>query len=769
MSFAAFVIAAHAAAASCGCVWEKIRAVEAAREAKDSAALKRHVAELNDRYWDDAAGWFRLRPDADSPHDLWASACTMPMPMARNRFIERMLKNCAAQGETLLKGGDLLRVLPGEPQAACACRPSDGSAALGHLMCALNNSCPQLVDRVFAARHARGEKLAPGEERVQRSRAVAKARLETRWTKGVTPDNAWRTYPRPQMVRADWTCLNGLWDYSITKYDAAKPARPDGRILVPFPVESRLSGVERKLMPDELLRYSRTFRAAPRPGERTLLHFEGVDFRTQVFVNGREVTDAPHDGGDSPFSYDVTEFLRDGENALDVIVWDPSDTHLGPTGKQTLHPTTCFFGAASGIWKTVWTETVPATYVADYRVETDADAGTVTVTPVLKGDLFGARCTVTARRGTAAVSAPLVRSDGSVTLALPKPVALWDTETPNLYDLEIAVTANGRTDTVRGFFGVRKVEVRKAADGFLRVHLNGRPIYLLGTLDQGWWPDGLTAPPCEDALNWDADFLKRAGFNCVRKHIKVEPRAFYAHCDRIGLLVLQDMPSWGTDDRQDLTPEANARYTHYRLGLAEMVAALRNHPSVVMWIPYNEGWGQPGREQTRFSVNWLKDRDPSRLVDPASGWNDWEGGYGEKGREQTAHLADGAAELGDIVDLHQYPGPAMPAANANRASFLGEFGAVGCALEGHYCDPLGRYHRLTKVAELDSRALVAAYDAKFARPQHELKRKGLCGSIYCETTDVFWESGGFVTFDRLVEKLPADLLKPINDALVRGE
>ena len=597
------------------------------------------------------------------------------------------------------------------------------------------------------------------------------APINSKWTESVTPENAWREYPRPQMVREGWTCLNGLWDYAITPAGADRPAQADGRILVPFPVESRLSGVGREAKPQDLVWYRRGFEAKPAAGMRTLLNFEGVDFRAQVFVNGREATDVPHEGGGAPFAVDVTDFLSaDGSNALEVVAWDPTDDGIGMTGKQSLRPSNCFFRAASGIWKSVWLETVPETYVSDYRAVPDLDAGCVRVTPRLRGNLSAARCTVKAFDGGREIaSGELARTGGTVTLGLPRPVRTWSPDDPHLYDLEISVTADGRTDTVRGFFGMRKIEVVKDAAGVPRIALNGRITYLLGTLDQGWWPDGYVTPPSEAAMLGDVDYLRRAGFNCVRKHIKTEPRSFYAHCDRIGLMVLQDMPSFGTIKEQ-AGIDCNARYAMYRRELRDMVDALANHPSIVMWIPYNEGWGQHSREQTRRTVEWLKRTDPTRLVDPASGWNDWEGGtvmdWRTRKASRTEHLKPGEREVGDIIDRHRYPGPAMFPANPNRASFLGEFGAVDCVLRGHFWDPRGGEHKNAKSLEkLDRAALVREYERRFVGPLLELKRKGLCGSIYCETTDVFWEACGLLTFDRAVEKLPAELLAPLNARL----
>ena len=290
--------------------------------------------------------------------------------------------------------------------------------------------------------------------------------LTTSWGRAVTPENVWREYPRPQLVRADWTCLNGTWDYAITSAVSDLPAKYDGTILVPFGVETPLSGVRRKVLPEDQIWYRRTFTVHPKKGFRTILNFERVDFRAHVFVNGQEATDVPHEGGNAPFSVDVTPYVKDGANELKLLVWDPTDTHLGGTGKQVLELRTCFFPATSGICGSVWMETVPETYLADYKVETDAEKGTVTVTPFLKGKVRAAEVEVSASFGGKELAKGKLAADAdAVTLALPKPLKLWSCDTPNLYDLAITVTANGRTDATKGYFGIRTMGTKLDAKG----------------------------------------------------------------------------------------------------------------------------------------------------------------------------------------------------------------------------------------------------------------------------------------------------------------
>ncbi|MDD4174177.1 MAG: glycoside hydrolase family 2 TIM barrel-domain containing protein [Kiritimatiellae bacterium] len=582
--------------------------------------------------------------------------------------------------------------------------------------------------------------------------------LETSWGRAVTPTNAWSEYPRPQLVRSTWTSLNGEWDYAVTSVMTDEPKAWDGKILVPFPIESPLSGVRRAVTPDDQIWYRRTFVVQPRPGTRTILNFERVDFRASVFVNGVEAMDVPHEGGNTPFSVDVTDLVKAGENELKVLVWDPTDTHLGGTGKQVLKLWTCFFGAASGICGGVWLETVPETYLADYQVKTDAARRTVTVVPEVKGRLRTAEVAVTVSFEGRPLATARVPAGESATLELPAPLRLWSCEEPNLYDLAIDVGA----DHVTGYFGIRTLGTKLDARGVRRVVVNGRFTYLLATLDQGWWPDGLLTPPSEDACRFDVDFHKKAGFNAIRKHIKIEPRAFYAHCDRIGVMVLQDIPSFGPDNRQHELSYANKRYAFYRQELKDCVDLLCNHPSVVMWIPYNEGWGQPSADKTRFTNKWLRRYDPSRLIDGPSGWNDYEGGRVlNYAHDAYADVADPEIYT-DCVDLHHYPDARMHPVNPHRVSFLGEFGGMGVSLEGHVCDPKG-----------DARRLVPVEPRTWQKSQHdryaflmekvvELAGKGLGGSVYTEAIDQFWELGGFVTFDRAVVKLDYDFLREVH-------
>ena len=564
--------------------------------------------------------------------------------------------------------------------------------------------------------------------------------LKTPWGEKVTPENAWREYPRPQMVRSAWTNLNGLWQYAVTKEAPACPKAWDGEILVPFVIESSLSGVGKLLEPGETLWYRRSFDASAKKGERLLLHFEQADFRAMVYINGREI-DVPHEGGQMPFSYDVTDFVKAGSNELVVSIWDPTTDFIVSTGKQVFRPGGCMYTRSSGIGGTVWLETVPATHIAGYKVTPDIDAGTVRFAFDVAGGGFNRPEVAVAVESVQGLTA--TTKDGVVVLKLPAGFKLWSPESPALYDF----TAVCGADKVQGYFGMRKIEVKKDANGILRIFFNNKPRFLIGTLDQGWWPDGLLTPPSDEAMAYDIKKLKAMGYDMMRKHIKVEPRRYYYLCDTLGIMVMQDMPS-GSGDRTQ-------RYGFYRRELKEMIDHLYNVPSIVSWIPYNESWGQPGEFLTHATLVWTQKYDPSRIVDGPSGWHDYEGG--NKGRHKPA----GVEEAADLVDRHDYGRrPGMWPVNDRRASFLGEFGGIGCRVDGHlWTDKAWGYGGTGK--DTDRKAV----QGKFVSLMDHvggLAMKGLSGSVYTQTTDVEGEINGLITYDRKVVKFDEKALAEVH-------
>ncbi len=565
--------------------------------------------------------------------------------------------------------------------------------------------------------------------------------MKTPWGEKVTPANAWREYPRPQMVRQNWTNLNGLWQYTVTKNAPGCPVKWDGEILVPFVIESSLSGVGRLVEPDETLWYKRSFDADVKPGERLLLHFEQADFRAMVYVNGRELC-IPHEGGQMPFSYDVTDFVKKGANELVVAIWDPTASFIGSFGKQSFKPRGCFYTRSTGIGGTVWLETVPAVHIAEYKVTPDIDAGTVRFEFNVAGGGFAkpeVRVSVQCDGGNAVVTT----KDGVAMVNMPAGFKLWSPESPALYDF----TAVCGADKVKGYFGMRKIEIKKDANGILRIFFNNKPRFLIGTLDQGWWPDGLLTPPSEAAMAYDIKKLKEMGYDMMRKHIKVEPRRYYYLCDTLGIMVMQDMPS-GSGDRTQ-------RYGFYRRELKEMIDHLYNVPSIVSWIPYNESWGQPGEFLTHATLVWTQKYDPSRIVDGPSGWNDYEGG------NKGPHKPTGVEEAADLVDKHDYgKRPRMWPVNDRRASFLGEFGGIGCRVDGHlWTDKAWGYGGTGK--DTDRKAV---QDKFVSLMDHVggLAMNGLSGSVYTQTTDVEGEINGLITYDRKVVKFDEKALAEVH-------
>lgn len=569
----------------------------------------------------------------------------------------------------------------------------------------------------------------------------AGAPLLTRWAADVSPDNPWPEYPRPTLQRDDWLNLNGLWDYAILDADAQPNTRPeswDGQILVPYPIESALSGVGRSLTPDQTLVYHTTFEI---PDEwnaaRVILHVEAADWQSRVEINATEV--GTHSGGYDRASYDITDALNDqGTQTIDIVIKDPTDASTQPRGKQVRQPNGIWYTPTSGVWQTVWLEPLPDTSVEHVDFKNDIESGDITAT-------------IQATRGQSEPATVAV-SDNGVTIAeatgrCGEPIhlhvpnhKLWSPDDPALYDVEISLAS---ADHVRTYTAFREISVRPDERGVTRIHLNGQPIFLLGTLDQGFWPDGLYTPPTDDAMAYDLEVTKRLGFNTVRKHVKVEPERWYTHCDNLGLLVLQDMPSGDAyvspgEGEIERTPASAAQYEKE---LTSLINQKRSHPCIVMWVPFNEGWGQ---YDTARIVEKVKLLDPTRLVDPASGWNDF--------------------PVGDVHDIHVYPGPGSPEPEASRAAFLGEFGGLGLPLEGHTWQEKDNwgYRSYKSAKDLTDAYVTLMHDMRWL-----IADPGLSGAIYTQTTDVEIEVNGLMSYDREVLKVDEPRVKEAHAALAK--
>jgi hypothetical protein len=591
----------------------------------------------------------------------------------------------------------------------------------------------------------------------KRSTAPFQSTLITTWGEQVTPENAWTEYPRPQLVRDTWQNLNGKWSYAITSIEQQDtPAEWSGQILVPFCLESKLGGVQRLLDATEALWYRRSFSVTKSPDQRTLLNFEAVDYRCEVFVNGQSV--GTHQGGNTPFTLDITAAVRNGENELVVRVEDETEAWQ-LRGKQTLDARGIWYTQVSGIWQTVWLEQVSGSYLADLKITTDAASGTIKVRPVVEGARGVGSVRIVARNGQKEVADATTRVLGGspceeVTLTI-NDARLWSPESPFLYGLDVTLLdGNGKIlDHVTSYTGIRTVGRNRDAQGHWRFTLNGKPIFHLGPLDQGWWPDGLLTPPADEAMLFDIEFLKAAGFNTIRKHIKVEPRRYYYHCDRLGLIVWQDHVSGGQGPKWTrLAPDPvdadwpDGEHQQFMLELERMVDTLENHPSINVWVPFNEAWGQ---HRTVDVGRWLEKRDPTRLVNIASGGNWYPAGH--------------------VVDHHQYPHPGFPFDLGSGGRFdayvkvVGEFGGHGYPVEGHLWNPKTRnwgYGGLPK----DKDEWLARYRESF-RLLSELKSQGIAAGIYTQTTDVEGEINGLMTYDRKVIKSPAAELAKLHAPL----
>jgi len=573
--------------------------------------------------------------------------------------------------------------------------------------------------------------------------------LITTWGADVTAENAWTEYPRPQLVRPNWTNLNGHWDYAITKADQTTiPAQWTGKILVPFSLESKLSGVQRMLDTDEALWYHRTFSASVKPNRRTKLHFEAVDYLANVYVNNQLV--GTHQGGNDPFSIDVTDALHSGENQLIVHVLDETEGWQ-LRGKQTLYPRGIWYTQVSGIWQTVWIEEVAATHITDVTIHTDAASGKVNIQTDVDGQpAAGLRYVVVIKDGDQSV-AEQTSDSSTMELTVDQP-KLWSPASPHLYDVHVSLqdTAGKTLDSVKSYTGIRTVGKTRDADGHLRLTLNGETVFHWGPLDQGWWPDGLLTPPSDEAMLFDIEYLQAAGFNMIRKHIKVEPRRYYYHCDRLGMLVWQDQvsggknPPWTRLDPNPIDAEwPSEPHQQFMLELERMIDALENHPSIVVWTPFNEAWGQ---HQTVEVGQWVQQRDPSRSVNIASGGN--------------------FLPVGDIVDHHQYPDPGFPFDPAHYQDFVrvvGEFGGHGLPVQGHLWDANRNnwgYGGLPKNK--------AEYKQRYVQSiklLNQLRSRGIAAGVYTQTTDVEGEINGLMTYDRKVIKIPASELAELHKLL----
>lgn len=567
--------------------------------------------------------------------------------------------------------------------------------------------------------------------------------IKTRWADQIDSSCPFPEYPRPILKRNEWQNLNGLWDYTILPRGSAIPDKFDGKILVPFAIESSLSGIQKMVGNENELWYHRSF-TIPETWRKSevILNFGAVDWKTDVWVN--DIMIGSHQGGYTPFSFNITPYLKNkGSQKLVVRVWDPTDKSYQPRGKQVRDPRGIWYTAVTGIWQTVWLEPVGVNHITGLRTISNIDRNTVSVIATTgKSDLSSLVEVSVLDQGKVIASGRSVPGQ-EVLLGL-KDIQLWSPEHPKLYDLEVILLINGQpADRVTSYFGMRKISTKQDVNGIYRLQLNNKDYFQFGPLDQGWWPDGLYTAPTDEALRYDIVKTKELGFNLIRKHVKVEPARWYYHCDREGILVWQDMPSgdrgpqWQT--RQFFNGQEAVRSKesedHFRTEWKSIIDMLISNPSVVTWVPFNESWGQ---FKTVEITEWTKSYDPSRLVNPASGGNFY--------------------PVGDMLDIHHYPDPELTLYDGSRVCVLGEYGGLGLAVPGHLWveDRNWGYVEYKNAEDLTN-----AY-IKLAEKLKKLIPSGFSAAIYTQTTDVEIEVNGLMTYDRKVIKPNLEKIRQIN-------
>lgn len=567
-------------------------------------------------------------------------------------------------------------------------------------------------------------------------------KIKTSWAEQIDINNVLPEYPRPIMERSDWKNLNGLWDYTILPVGQAEPASFDGKILVPFAIESSLSGVQKRLGKDNELWYHQTFTIPSNwKGKNVLLHFGAVDWKAEIFLNDLKI--GTHTGGYTPFSFDITPYLTSGKQKLVVKVWDPTTDGFQPVGKQHTNPRGIWYTPVSGIWQTVWLEPVNMKHISHIKSIPDIDKGRLSIDVSTENTIHSDIVEVIVKEGNNIVS----KAKGIIGQTLDvsvKDAKLWSPESPFLYDVEVSLYSNNKLqDKVKSYAAMRKVSTKKGENGIVRLQLNNKDYFQFGPLDQGWWPDGLYTAPTDEALVYDIQKTKDLGFNMIRKHVKVEPARWYTHCDRLGILVWQDMPNgdkspvWqnrqyfsGTELKR--SPESKENYCKE---WKDIMDYLISYPSIVTWVPFNEAWGQFNTVET---AEWTKAYDPSRLVNPASGGNHY--------------------YTGDMLDLHNYPGPELYLYDAQRATVLGEYGGIGLPMDGHLWQPDKNWGY---IQFKNSKEVTDEY-IKYADKLKTMIRAGFSAAVYTQTTDVEIEVNGLITYDRKVVKVEEDRIRKVN-------
>lgn len=588
--------------------------------------------------------------------------------------------------------------------------------------------------------------------------AFSQTVLKTPWTELVNSENPHAEYPEPHLVRQAWQSLNGPWDFAILPKGSSPETGFAGKIIVPFPVESYLSGVQQSVGPENELWYERSFDLKLNPkGKRIILKFGAVDWEAEVWVNGKNA--GMHQGGFDSFSFDITDFLVKGKaQKIRVRVWDPSDSGPQPRGKQVKEPKGIWYTPVTGIWQSVYMLEVPSGYISSIYSVTDWENSTQVFYPEISNPKPGQEVEVSLLDEGKLVGSFKAQPNKPLPIKITSPKT-WSPDSPYLYDVSVKILEGKKiVDQVTSYAAYRDIRMGKDENGHQRMFLNGKALFQYGPLDQGWWPDGLYTAPTDEALLFDIQKTKEMGFNMIRKHVKVEPARWYYHADRLGMLVWQDMPSGDMGNRWEIRPGViregmNKNRTPesekiFKKEWKEIIKEFRSFPCIVAWVPFNEAWGQ---FKTTEITQMTRELDPSRLINSASGGN---------------FEMEGTKVVGDMMDLHNYPDPVMPDPKIfgeKNILVLGEYGGLGLPLEGHTWqvkDNWG-YQSFTSKEELKARYMILLEDMA------DLIPKGLAAAIYTQTTDVEVETNGLMTYDRKVIKIALEELRKVHEKLYK--
>ena len=597
---------------------------------------------------------------------------------------------------------------------------------------------------------------------------AVEGKIMSKWAKTVNPENVWREYPRPQFERSLWKNLNGLWDYAILKSHKIQPQKFQGKILVPFCFESSLSGVGKNINPNDKMWYRRTFNLPSNwSGKDIIIHFEAVDYKCALWVN--DILVGNHKGGFDRFSFNITSYLKsNGNQKIVLAVEDATNFSSQPRGKQQINASGIYYTPVSGIWQTVWLEAVSSeSYLKQVKTTTDIDKSTVSIIPMTNVSLVKRyKVAVKIFFDEKKVASGITNPNTPLTLKIDN-AQLWSPEHPHLYDVKMdLINPSGKIiDEVKSYFGMRKINLADHK-GVKYLFLNNLPLFHYGPLDQGWWPDGLLTPPSDKAMRYDIEMTKAMGFNMIRKHVKIEPDRWYFHCDQLGIMVWQDMPSYNrlalkTAEEMENTKKKERIYNslervkreevdlnrssenaaQFEFELRRMIDLHFNAPSIVMWVPFNEGWGQ---YDTCRVTDFVKQLDPDRLVNPASGWS--------------------LRPCGDIYDIHTYDVDlTVPPMSLDRATVIGEFGGIGYPVKDNLWNPEMRNWGYQTY--YNPKELLENYIYKFNQILDMKERNGLSAAVYTQTTDVEGEINGLMTYDRKVTKIPEEKLKELHTKL----